>query len=69
MDTFGSLIDKLLTVNLKTINKIRAKDTDSSINLSAQKDSLIKEIDALDNKLSTGEIDKQDIIRPQHKTY
>lgn len=67
MDTFGSLIDKLLTVNLKTVHNIH--NTHISTNLVQQSRKLINEIDELDQKLSNGNIDPLDIIRPQFKTY
>jgi peptidoglycan hydrolase CwlO-like protein len=66
MDTFGNVIDKLFTVNLKLKHNNEQCKID---NLQDQKSRLKNEIDNLANDILSGKLDDCDISRPQHKTY
>lgn len=64
MDTIGSCIDKLFTVNLKYHHK---KDSLDKKNLEEQRIELIKEINTLLLKVhGSREIE---FVKPQHKVY
>ncbi len=69
MDTVASNIDKLMTVNLKTLFNLRSTDVDKMKNLSIQRQKLQSEISDLLITIFTQNIDDNDISRPQHKTY
>jgi len=69
VDTPGNIIDKLMTVNLKIHYNLRSANYGKLINLNSQRISLENEIDILINQIANGAIRKDDISRPQHKTY
>jgi hypothetical protein len=68
MDTIGNAIDKLFTVNLKLINS-DFKNISRIDNLNTQQVALMAEIDKNINKVFSGELSENDMVRPQHKTY
>jgi len=71
MDTLGNVVDKLFTVNMKKYYRISGGSKDYKVlkNLSSQSDRLSNEIDQLTEEIVKGNMDEEDITRPQHKTY
>jgi hypothetical protein len=69
MDTLGNVIDKMLTVNLKSFYGLDNPDIDKQQNLKQQRESLSREADDLAVGILTNQIDQKDAMRPQHKTY
>jgi len=66
MDTIGSSVDKLMTVNLKIFHNLA--NLEKLENLVEQRKGLEQEINNLFMVVWT-EDDKNKISRPQHKTY
>lgn len=64
MDTIGNVIDKLLTINLKTIHNLEKNNFKPLNDLLRQKNLLVNEI----NNLYSKKLNKNN-IRLQHKTY
>jgi hypothetical protein len=64
LDTIGSCIDKLFTVNLKYHNK---KDLKSKNNLLEQRNELLREINQLFDEVKNS--DRIKCVKPQHKIY
>jgi len=69
MDTVGSSIDKLMTVNLKTFYNLKSGDTEKLRNLDIQRNKLQIEISELLLKIFNKHIDDNDVSKPQYKTY
>jgi len=68
MDTVGSAIDKLMTVNLKLFYNLGTTDIEKIKNLAAQRKGLESEVGDL-LEMVQRETDENKIVRPQHKTY
>lgn len=66
MDTLGNLLDKQLTAAMKLNNTCQG---DKKKNLSIQLDRLSSEINGMAENVLKGNMDPEDAIRPQHKTY
>ncbi len=68
MDTVGSAIDKLMTVNLKLFYNLGSTDMWKIKNLATQRRGLEEEVNEL-FVVAQKEMDENKIVRPQHKTY